>query len=315
MASPPVDVFRKEALKHRARGAAEGDVLRLSPEWIDLTYWFTVTAFVVALVYCAVGTLNEYATGPAVVWISGRTHVTATVPGTVRSIEVEQGQKVEAGQILVRFSSAVETAELARIDREFEAELARTLADPGNQTAKAALTELRTQRDVAAARLEQLTVRAPEAGVIGDVRIRPGQLIAAGDVVLTLTGPDQRCSVVAMLPAQYRPQLRPGLTLRFEVAGYRYAYQEMPITSVGAQIIGPNELKRYLGQELQDTVAVTGPLVLVEATPRAPEFTVDGDSFEYYHGMNGTAEARVRTESILLSLVPGLRALVARPRE
>jgi membrane fusion protein (multidrug efflux system) len=165
---------------------------------------------------------------------------------------------------------------------------------------------------VAAARLEQLTVRAPEAGVIGDVRIRTGQLIAAGDAVLTLARPDQRCSVVAMLPAQYRPQLRAGLPLRFEVAGYRYAYQEMTITAVGTQIIGPNELQRYLGQELRDTVTVSGPLVLVEATPPSPTFTVDGQSFEYFHGMSGTADARVRTESILLSLVPGLRTLFRR---
>jgi multidrug resistance efflux pump len=315
MAGPPVQLFREQALRARARGSSEGDLLRLSPDWINLTYWFTVAAFVVAIVYCAVGTLHEYATGPAVVWLSGRTHVTATVPGTVSSIEVKPGQKVEASQILVRFSSAVETAELARIDREFEVQLARSLAEPANQTAKAALTALRTQREVAAARLEQLTVRAPQAGIIGDVRIRPGQLIAAGDVVLTLTGPEQRCSVVAMLPAQYRPQLRPGLTLRFEVAGYRYAYQEMTITSVGEQIIGPNELQRYLGQELRDTVAVSGPLVLVEATPPAPTFTVDGETFEYYHGMNGTADARVRTESILLSLVPGLRILFPRSRE
>lgn len=315
MAGPPVQVFREEALRHRAKGAGEGDVLRLSPDWINWTYWFTVAAFLAAIVYCAVGTLHEYASGPAVVWVSGQTHVTATVPGTVSSIEVEQGQKVEAGQILVRFSSPVETAELARIDREFEVQLARSLAEPANQTVKAALTALRTQREVAAARLEQLSVRAPQAGVIGDVRIRSGQLIAAGDVVLTLAGPDQRASVVAMLPAHYRPQLRPGLSLRFEVAGYRYAYQEMTITSVGAQIIGPNELQRYLGQELGDTVTVTGPIVLVEAAPPGPTFSVDGESFEYHHGMNGTADARVRTESILLSLIPGLRVLLPRPRE
>jgi membrane fusion protein (multidrug efflux system) len=88
----------------------------------------------------------------------------------------------------------------------------------------------------------------------------------------------------------------------------------MTITSVSAQIIGPDELKRYLGQELQDTVKVDGPLVLVEATPPSPTFTVDGQTFEYYHGMNGTAEARVRSESILLSLIPGLRAVIARFR-
>lgn len=310
----PDQIFREEALKHRAKGAGEGDLLRLSPDWTRWTYWLLVALFLTGIVYCTVGTLNEYAIGPAVVWVAKRTHVTTAVSGTVHSIEVNPGQKVEAGQLLVQFVSTVETAELGRIDREFEVQLAKTLTDPADQTAKAALIELRTQREVAAARLSQLSIRAPSAGVIGDVRIRPGQLLNAGDVVLTLLGQDQSCSVVAMLPAQYRPQLRPGQTLRFEVEGYRYAYQEMTITSVGAQIIGESELKRYLGQELQDTVTVKGPLVLVEAKPTSNTFTVDGQTFEYYHGMAGTAEARVRSESILLSLIPGLRALVARLR-
>lgn len=314
MSKPPVPLFREEALRYRALAGAEGDVLRLSPDWTRWAYWLLVAVFVVGFVYCIVGTLHEYATGPAVVWISGRTHVTATVSGTVSSIEVKPGQKVESGQLLVRFSSAVETAELARIDREFELQLAKSLSDPADQSAKAALTTLRTQREVAAARLEQLSIRATQTGFIGDVRIRSGQLLSAGDVVVTLLGEGQRCSIVAMLPAQYRPQLRPGHAMRFEVKGYSYAYQEMTITSVSAQIIGPNEVKRYLGQEIQDTVAVEGPVVLVEATPSSTTFTVDGEAFDFYHGMNGTAEARVRTESILFSLVPSLRTIFARPR-
>jgi membrane fusion protein (multidrug efflux system) len=118
-----------------------------------------------------------------------------------------------------------------------------------------------------------------------------------------------------MLPAQYRPQLRPGMSMRFEVTGYRYAYQEMAIRSVSAQIIGPDEVKRYLGQKIGDTVTVTGPVVLVEATPASPTFTVDGHTFDFYHGMSGVAEARVRTESILVALVPGLRVVLKRLRD
>jgi multidrug resistance efflux pump len=314
MPKPEAPLFREEAVRHRSQGAAEGDVLRLSPEWTRWAYWLLVAAFATGIVYCVAGTLHEYATGPAVVWVHGRTHVTAAVSGTVNSIEVKPGQRVEAGQLLVRFSAAVEAAELARIDREFELQLARSLGDPAEPSAKAALTALRTQREVAAARLEQLSIRAPQSGYVGDVRIRSGQLLSAGDVVVTLLGDEQRRSIVAMLPAQYRPQLRPGLAMRFEVKGYSYSYQETTIASVSAQIIGPNEVRRYLGQEIQDTVAIEGPVVLVEATPRSGKFTVDGEAFDFYHGMSGTAEVRVRTESIVLSLIPGLRAIFARPR-
>jgi membrane fusion protein (multidrug efflux system) len=304
-------IFREEALQY-ATSRQDGELLQLTPTWARWAYWMILAAFAAVAVYCTVGTLHEYASGPAVVWLHGRVEVTAPVAGTVSAIEVKPGQKVEAGQVLVRFSSPLELAELQRVDHEFDLQLAKSLRDPSDQAARAALTALRTQRDVAAARLEQLSIRAPRAGAIGDVRIRPGQLIEAGSIVLTLLGEDQRCSVMTMLPAQYRPQLHPGLTLRFEVKGYQYAYQEMVITSVGTQIIGPNEVKRYLGQEIGDTLAVEGPVVLVEATPTSPTFTVDNQTFEFYHGMNGVAEARVRTESILLSIVPGLRVFFGR---
>lgn len=306
----PSQIFRKEAIEHATGSRVDGEVIRLAPGWTRSSYWVLVMAFLASLIYCAVGTLHEYGSGPAVVWISGQVQVTGVVAGTVSVVDVLPGQRVEVGQVLVRFASSLELAELRRIDREFELQLVKSLRDPSDASARAALTALRTERDVAATRLEQLTIRAPREGVVGDVRIRPGQLIRAGDVVLTLAGGDERCHVLAMLPAQYRPQLRPGMSLRFEVAGYRYAYQEMVIKSVGSQIIGPSEVKRYLGQEIEDTLSLQGPVVLVEAEPPQPTFTVDGHTFAFYHGMNGIAEARVRTESILLSLVPALRVLI-----
>jgi membrane fusion protein (multidrug efflux system) len=125
-----------------------------------------------------------------------------------------------------------------------------------------------------------------------------------------MLGSDTRCSIVAMLPAHYRPQLQPGMSMRFEMTGYRYAYQDMTIESVGAQIIGPNEVQRYLGQEIADTIKIEGPVVLVEARPSSSAFEVDGVRFDMHHGMNGVAEARVRSETILTTLIPGLRAVL-----
>lgn len=309
MAQGSGTLFRQEAIRH-ASGRDGGDVLRLSPRWTRWAYWLVVGAFVASIAYCAFGSLYEYASGPAVVWVAGRIHVTATTSGTVNAIEVRPGQRVEAGQLLARFYAAPELAELDRIQREFDLQLVKTLRDPSDETARQTLTALRTQKDLAAAHLSQLSVQAPEAGVIGDVRIRPGQRLSAGDIVFTLVGEKRQCSIMAMLPAQYRPQLRPGMSMRFEVTGYRYAYQEMTITSVGAEIIGPGEVKRYLGQEIDDTFKIDGPVVLVEATPSSPTFQVDGQSYDFYHGMNGTAEARVRSESILVALIPGLRVVL-----
>jgi membrane fusion protein (multidrug efflux system) len=308
MARPLNAIFRKNAIRHA--NATLGDVLRLTPAWTRWTYPVVVAAFAAALLYCTFGTIHEYATGPAVVWISGRVYVTATVAGTVNKIEVKPGERVEAGRLLVSLASAVELADLTRIDQAFEVQLARSLRDPSDQAARTAIAGLRTEREVAAARLEQLSIRAPRPGIVGDIRIRRGQLLQAGEIALTLASDDRQCTVQAIMPAQYRPQLRPSMSMRFEVTGYSYAYQELTISSVGAQAIGPGEVKRFLGQEMEDTLSVTGPVVLVEASPCSPTFTVDGRNFEFYHGMTGIAEARVRTESILVALVPALRVLL-----
>lgn len=288
--------------------------MHLSRGWTRWSYWLLVAVFVAALAYGAVGRLHEYASGPAVVWVAGRVHVTAPTSGTVHELDVRPGQRVEAGQLLARFYAAPELAELERVRHEFELHLVKTLRDPSDREARQALIALRAQKDLATARLEQLSIRAPEAGAVGDVRIRPGQRLSAGDIVVTLLGDERHCSIVAMLPAHYRPQLTPGMSLRFEVTGYRYAYQEMTIASVGTQIIGPTEVKRYLGQEIDDTLKLEGPVVLVEATPASPTFEVDGQKFDFYHGMNGVAEARVRTESILVSVWPGLRVVLEKFR-
>jgi membrane fusion protein (multidrug efflux system) len=306
----PGSPFREEALRHSARGRTEAAVLRLSPTWTRWTYWLLVVAFASALLYASIGTVHEYASGPAVVWMSDRRDVTATVTGTVRSVEVKPAQTVEEGAVLVRLNDEREAADLERIEREFELQLVKALRDPGDPAAREALTLLRTQKDVALSRRDQLTVRAPRAGVVGDVRIRPGQLLQAGDVAFTLMSPEGHAAILAMIPGQYWPQLRQGMLARFEVTGYRYSYQEMTVESVGAQIIGPNEVQRYLGQEIADTVKLNGPVVLVEVRPKSPRFLVDGREFDFHHGMIGTAELQVRTERIALAVAPGLRWIV-----
>lgn len=301
-------LFRPEAMQHAAAGArAESDVLRLSPRWTRPTYWVLVAAFFATLLYGVFGRVHEYATGPAIVRLIGREEITSNVAGTVHSVEVRPGQSVAKGDVLVQFNAAKESAELDRIEKEIELQLVRTLRDPSDMGAREALTSLQAQKELATAKLAEFSIRAPRAGIVGDVRIRRAQLLAVGDIVATLLPEAPRFAVVAMLPGAYRPQLTPGMTLRFEVAGYRYAYQELVVDAVGAQIVGPNEVKRYLGAELSDTVRVDGPIVLVEARPAATAFRADGRSFDFYDGMNGIAEARVRTQRIVVALVPALR--------
>lgn len=309
------DLFRKEALAAWANPHGDGGaLLELSPRWLDWSYRLLVIVCASAVAYSLVGTVREYASGPALVRARGRLDVTAHAGGTVDQVAVRPGQRVRSGEIIATLHPAAEQAELSRIRREFELSLVKALRDPGDVAARQSLTALRAQRELAEARLGERAIRAPRAGVVSDVRIHGGQLLAPGDIVASLLAGDEGFEVVAVLPGSYRPLLRPGMTLRLEVVGFPYAYQKLLIDSVADEVVGPAEVRRYLGPGVGDTVATSGALVLVHARLPSPTFTVDGRSLAYFDGMQGRAEAAVREHSILVTILPGLRALLARER-
>jgi membrane fusion protein (multidrug efflux system) len=119
---------------------------------------------------------------------------------------------------------------------------------------------------------------------------------------------------MAFLPGQYRPYLRPGTPIRLELDGFRYEYLEVKVEHVGDQIIGPTEVRRALGPGLADAFEFKGAFVLVRARLPAQTFESGGLPYNYFDGMPARAEARVRTESILLTLVPALKGLSTHER-
>ncbi|RPH56284.1 HlyD family efflux transporter periplasmic adaptor subunit [bacterium] len=273
------------------------------------TYRLLLGVVVAGLVFSLVFKVREYASGPAVVRLGGRTDLTATTDGTVSEVAVQPGQRVESGRLLVRFYGAREAAELERIERELEMQLIARLRNPADTGAERALLSLRAERELAQARLAERELRAPRAGVVSDLRVRPGQRIAPGQVLLSLAGEGSDPTVLALLPGEYRPLIRPGMQLRLELQGYQYMYQRLEVESVSNEVIGPAEARRYLGEEIADAVPLDGPVVLVTARLPSSTFEVEGKVRRYHDGMWGQGEVRVRAERILVALVPALRAL------
>lgn len=312
MSDPARPLFRKEAVDELNRAANRPSLLRTTPTWTRWTYFVVVGACAAAIAYSAIGTIDEYAMGPALIRAEGRREVTASAAGTVALVDVRPGERVDAGRLLLRLHDASEAAEYDRLEHEFDQQLVKSLRDPGDQAARQALTSLRAQKELAQARLDERSVRAPQDGIVSDVRIRPGQHLNPGDVILTLVPPDAAFTVIAMLPGSYRPMLHAGMPLRMELDGYRYQYRRLAIDEISDEVVGPAEVKRYLGPEIADAVSLTGPVVLVQASLPTSTFDLDGRAVRYHDGMMAKAEARVRSERILVSLVPGLRALVQR---
>ena len=304
-------LFRREALEHHAGGRQSGDVLRFDSVWVRIAYRLVGVALVAALVFSVFFHVDEYASGPAVVRLDGRRMVTSTVAAPVESIEARPGQWVEAGDVLVRFVANDEMG-LARASAEFDLSLVRLLADPNDTVAKQTLASLRARREAAKNAVELKTVKAPTSGMVSDVRVRPGQPVTPGEVLCAVVPKtSQQVSLVAMVPAEYRPMLKTGLKMRFELDGFRYEYADLDVEEVSVEAVGPVRGQRFLGQERGDAVKLdAGGKVFVSAKLPASTFTSEGQPYGYFDGLTGTAEVRVRSEAIIVTLIPALRQVV-----
>lgn len=305
------EIFRREAVEHHLRGLeAEGHPLQISPSWTDWVYRLLLAACLAAILFSILAPIHEYAAGPAVVRSAGRIDVTAVAAGTVEEVMAPIGRSVRAGDLLVRLDAGTARAELEETRKNYESALRDRLRDPSDAAAASAVAQLRNALERLENQLETRRVRAPHDGVVRDIWTRVGHHLTPGQGVVSLERPNPELRVVALIPGQYRPQLEPGMTLRLELEGYRYAYQTARIDAVGDAVVGPSEAARVLGPALADAVLIEGPVVFVEAHLDALTFESGGERFTYHDGVVGRAEIRVRSEPILLTLVPGLKALV-----
>ncbi len=307
-------IFRSEFLRaYRGRSQA-GQVLRVSPRWVNSAYWLLICLGLTGLACAVFGQVREYASGPAVIRFGDRANLTALSGATISAVLVRPGETVTTGQVLVRFYSGPETAEFEQADREFQLELVNLLRDPSDQSARESMARLRSERDKRLAQLEGKVMRAPIDGTVSDVRIRPGQHLESGDPVMAILGSSPKRTVIAVLPGNYRPLLRAGLPIRLQLTGYPYVHQNLKVSAIGDEIVGPGAIRRYLGGDIGDAVPLSGPAVLVYAELPTQGFVWDRREREYYDGMQGMVQVRVKTQSVLLALIPGLRDILARSR-
>lgn len=301
-------LFRREALEAQAL-PRWGEVIRVSPSWVSWAYWVLLAMLAASLVYVSVGTVATYSAGPAVIRSTTRSEIVARTPGNVTEVLVAPGAAVAPGDLIARLDDADARGGVERIEREFETQLRNHMLDPADAAADAALRTLRLQLEEARLALEDRLIRADRGGVVADLRVRTGQRVEPGDVIASITDDAGTLEVVALLPGSDRPQLAPGMPLRLELGGYRYAYQTLTIDSVSPDVIAPTEARRVLGGDVGESLRLPASVVLVRARIPGREFTVDGETFRYHDGMLGHAEVRVREEKILYTLVPGLRKL------
>lgn len=303
-------LFREEALAaHRDTGES-GEPIRIAPGWSRRMYWALLAMLVVGILGIALGEVNRYSTGPAVVRQHGRSELVALVQGPIASIEVEAGQRVHKGQVLARLRDVTERASYDAMRDDFNSQLRERLLDPSAEAPAQQVRSLRRQLDAAKGTLEQRVVRAPHDGIVTDVHVQPGQHVNSGDVVMAVVDErDPGLEVVAFLPGADRPQLQPGMSMRLSLSGFEYAYQEVIVEEISEGVVGPAEAKRMLGTQLGDTVLIGGGVVMVRGRLPAATFVSDDQVYPFHDGMDGEVDVRLDAETILEMLVPALEEL------
>jgi len=156
--------------------------------------------------------------------------VTANVTETVSAIHFDDGQRVEAGQVLVEMTSAEEHAllEEARVRAaEAQRQYERIKSLVAQRSASESLLDERkrdldTSRALLVAiesRLADRLIRAPFAGVLGLRNISPGTLVEPGDLITTLDD-DSVMKLDFAVPSLFLTDLAPGLGIEAKARAY-----------------------------------------------------------------------------------------------
>jgi membrane fusion protein (multidrug efflux system) len=179
--------------------------------------------------------------------------LTSKVTETVTSINFEDGQRVQKGDILVEMTSNEQKALLDQqraLTSEASKQLERTRELIKTGAASKSLLEQR-QRDFNAARagmaalqsrLEDRIIVAPFDGIVGLRNISAGTLLQPGAPITTLDD-DSTMKLDFSVPSVFLPNLKTGLEISARAAGFKETFKGT-VSAIDSQI---NENTRAIG--------------------------------------------------------------------
>jgi RND family efflux transporter MFP subunit len=120
--------------------------------------------------------------------------ISSAVPGIVEAVEVERGDEIKKGQVLVRLVSGVELAahdlakaraEFARRKNERNADLVEERLISSNEKDQIETEALLAQLELreSTERLALRTIRSPIDGVVAEVDVSPGEYVSDGEIM------------------------------------------------------------------------------------------------------------------------------------
>lgn len=249
--------------------------------------------------------------------------------GRISRIAFRPGDRVEKGAVLVELDSRAEAADLkaadatlaeaqAAFDRQQSLNRSGSASDAAYQTARAALLRAQAERDRALVALEDRSLRAPFAGVIGLTDLVEGQLIDTATPIATLDD----LSVIEVdfgVPEILLPRLERGQRVELTSAAWPGRVFMGEISRIDSRVDAATRSLALRAEIGNDDRALAGGmflqvrLVLGERQrPAVPEnaLTVEGDRTLVMLAEGGTARqvdiATGQQRNGLVEVVSGL---------
>ena len=150
--------------------------------------------------------------------------ISAEIPGTVAAIDFQSGQPVKKGDLLLKLDASSEIAqlrsaqadaELAKSDLDRAQDLAsrKVISKAELDAAESKYTQKKAMVDNMQAVIDKKEIHAPFDGVAGIRSVNPGQMVAAGDPLVTLQTLDH-VFVDFSLPQKDLSKVAAGLPVR-----------------------------------------------------------------------------------------------------
>ncbi len=147
------------------------------------------------------GSVAAFFSGTSTLGVEDEAEVVAKVSGVVAQILVEEGETIQAGQVLARLDDerlAVLAAQAEANFRKLENDFNRNkelfnrklISAEEFQGAKYEYESQKAAFDLAKLDLEYSSIRAPIGGVIADRRIKVGKMVLTNEAVFKITGLD-----------------------------------------------------------------------------------------------------------------------------
>lgn len=172
--------------------------------------------------------------------------LTAQKSDVVQSIEFDDGDLVEKGQLLLKLSDREERARLNELQinlHEAKRQLKRVTNLAQQSVAstqllneqQARVKALHAQQEVAKAQLDELQLRAPFAGVLGLRQVSLGALVMPGDLIATLDDLHQ-VKVDFNIAESHLPSISKGQKIRATSVAYPNKVFEGQISSINSRV-------------------------------------------------------------------------------